>query len=308
MNAGEWLSSASGGRADLAVVGAPIARASLSPSRAWSTPPAFRQALTRFSTFDGDHGIDIAALRGVDLGDVEGDQGDDDATAAHQRIAGALASARHRAEVIVVVGGDNSVTRPALCSLAGDALGDGWGLLTLDAHHDVRDPAAHGGSRNGTPVRELVDAGLPGERIAQIGLHGFANAREHAEWAAAAGIHARRAAEVRAGGIASVVDSALGALDRAGARRLFVDVDLDVLDRAFAPACPASMPGGLAPSHLQEAAFLLGRDPRVVAVDLVEVDADADVAGVTLRTMASVFLALCAGVAERMRRARGESQ
>jgi len=81
-----------------------------------------------------------------------------------------------------------------------------------------------------------------------------------------------------------------------------------VLDRAFAPACPASMPGGLAPSHLQEAAFLLGRDPRVEAVDLVEVDAEADVGGITVRTMASVFLAFCAGCAERMRHATERAQ
>jgi formiminoglutamase len=308
VNAREWLSSSTGARADIAVVGAPIARASISPSRAWSTPPAFREALARFSTFDLDHGVDLTSLACVDLGDVESDEHEDDASAAHSRIEEAVKRARARAGIVMVIGGDNSLTRPALSSLADGELGDGWGLLTLDAHHDVRDPRQHGGSRNGTPVRELIDAGLPGARVAQIGLHGFANAWEHSQWAEAAGIHVRRATEVRAGGIARVVDSALTALDRAGARRLFVDIDLDVLDRAFAPACPASMPGGLAPWHLQEAAFLLGRDPRVEGVDLVEVDAEADLCGITVRNMASVFLAFSAGCAERLRQARGHPQ
>ena len=300
MNAREWLSSAAQGPCDLAVVGAPIARASISPSQAWTTPPAFRRALERFSTFDGDRGIDIGTLRVVDTGDVEGDEHDRDVPGAHARIAEGVRRARSLGGVVAVIGGDNSLTRPTLVGLAEDRLDDAWGLLTVDAHHDVRDPSA--GSRNGTPVRELIEAGLPGGRVAQVGLHGFANAREHAEWAAAHGVHTRRAAEVRAGGMAQVIDGVLAALDRAGALRLLVDMDLDVLDRAFAPACPASMPGGLAPSHLQEAAFILGRDPRVQGVDFVEVDASADRDGTTLRTMASVFLAFCSGLCERLRR------
>ncbi|HEV1998734.1 MAG TPA: arginase family protein, partial [Candidatus Dormibacteraeota bacterium] len=78
-----------------------------------------------------------------------------------------------------------------------------------------------------------------------------------------------------------------------------VDVDIDVADRAFAPGCPASMPGGLPPADLQLAAFQLGAEPMVRAVDFVEVDAAVDVNGMTVRLMASVFLSFCAGLASR---------
>ncbi len=104
-----------------------------------------------------------------------------------------------------------------------------------------------------------------------------------------------------------MLDSALTALERFGAERLYADIDLDLLDRAFAPACPASMPGGLSPADLQEAAFVLGTDSRVAAVDFTEVDAQADVAGMTVRTMCSVFLSLCAGVCYRLRLLRETS-
>jgi formiminoglutamase len=305
VNAREWLASGAELPSwDVAVVGAPISQASISPSAAHLTPAAFREALSRFATYDGDHGVELETLRVRDLGDVQGDAGGDVA-GAHARIE-AMCAAAAGGGVVVVVGGDNSLTYPAMRGCAGKALDDGWGLLTFDAHHDVRDPAVHGGSRNGTPVRDLIAAGLPGSRVAQIGVHGFANAREHHDWAVAQGVHVRRAAQVRAGGITSVLDGALSALERGGVARIYVDVDLDVLDRSFAPACPASMPGGLRPADLQEAAYMLGTDPRVAALDLTEVDAGADVAGMTVRSMCAVFLSFCAGVCHRRRLQREE--
>jgi formiminoglutamase len=306
VNAREWLESGpTDAPWDVVVLGAPISRASISPSSAHTTPAAFREALARFSTYDGDHAIDLTDLRIRDLGDVEGDA-DGDVQAAHARIEAACGEAVAMGGVVVVIGGDNSLTFPALRGSAGGALDDGWGLVTFDAHHDVRDAALYGGPRNGTPVRDLIEAGLPGRRVAQIGVHGFANAREHHDWAAAQGVHVRRAVQVRAGGITSVLDSALSALERNDATRFYVDFDLDVLDRAFAPACPASMPGGLRPVDLQEAAYVLGTDPRIAVADLTEVDAAADVAGMTVRTMAAVFLAFCAGVCHRRRLQRQE--
>src|SRR5207302_1802995 len=92
--------------------------------------------------------------------------------AAHARIEAACAEAAATGGVVVVIGGDNSLTFPALRGSAAGALDDGWGLITFDAHHDVRDAALHGGPRNGTPVRDLILAGLPGRRVAQIGVHG----------------------------------------------------------------------------------------------------------------------------------------
>jgi formiminoglutamase len=272
-----------------------VARASITPSRAWTTPPAFRAALTRFPTWDADWTADLTTVRVRDLGDIRGDESDPTPAAAHERLEMALLNLEE--PVVVVVGGDNSLTRPALLGLSGGHLDSEWGLLTLDAHHDVR-PATDG-PRNGTVVRDLVEAGLPGARVAQVGIHGQGNAREHAVWAADTGIHVYSAARVRREGIVAVIGAALTALTAAGAERIYADLDLDLLDRAHAPACPASLPGGLLPVDLLEAAALLGRDPRVAAIDLVEVDAAADVNGITVRCLTAAFLAFCAGYANR---------
>jgi formiminoglutamase len=279
------------------VLGAPISRASISPSDAWSTPPAFRQALARFHPWDATHGVDLAAtLRVRDLGDVVGDRDDRDARAAHDRIRDAVADASAIAPLVVVIGGDNSLTRPAMQGMMRTSGGE-WGLLTFDAHHDCR--PVDGASRNGTPVRELIEGGLPGERVAQIGINAFANAGDQARWAAAHGVHVFLVDEVRRAGMATVVAAALDSLRRAGATALYLDVDVDVVDRGFAPACPASLPGGLLPHELLEGVERAVRDERVRAADFTEVDAKADVAACTVRLLAAAFVNLCSSVARR---------
>jgi formiminoglutamase len=297
MNMREWLGRGCDGTPDITVVGAPISKASISPSQAWSTPPAFREALARFPTWHAGASADIEQLAVRDGGDVEGDRDDPDASAAHARIEDAVTAAAATGRLVAVVGGDNSLTRPAFLGMGRARPDRRWGLLTVDAHHDCRLVVDR--SANGTPVRELIEAGLAGNRVAQVGIHPLGNARDHAAWAVSQGIHVHGVAEVRAQGVETVVAAALAELRRCGADAIYVDLDVDVVDRSFAPGCPASLPGGLAPDDLLSAALCLGREPDVEAVDLCEVDALADVAGITVRLMAASFTALCAGLVGR---------
>jgi formiminoglutamase len=295
VNAREWLAT-DAEAPQLVLLGAPISKASITPVESWSTPPAFREALRRFPTWDAKRYVDIAELAVRDLGDVKGDRDDTDARVAHARIEVAAEEAARLGEQVVVIGGDNSLTRPAMRGLMRARSGP-WGLLTLDAHHDCR-PATEG-SRNGTPVRELIEEGLPGDRVAQIGIHPFGNAREHADWARSQGIHIVPLHTVGRDGMDSVIASSLSRLVAHGAEHIYVDFDIDVIDRAFAPACPASLPGGMQPEDLLRAAYLLGADNHVVATDLCEVDANADVNGMTIRLMAATFLYFCSGLSMR---------
>ena len=57
--------------------------------------------------------VDITELQVRDLGDVQGDRDDADARAAHARIEVAAEEAARLADHVVVIGGDNSLTRPA---------------------------------------------------------------------------------------------------------------------------------------------------------------------------------------------------
>ena len=296
--ASEWIASEAGGVVDIGMLGAPSGRSSISPSSAWATPPAFREALRRFPTWDAGHQVDVSKLSIRDFGDVEGDASDPDATGVHSRIERAMPDLKAACRVPILVGGDNSITRPAMLGLAGEEVAQSWGLITFDAHHDTRE-VVDGMSRNGTPVRELIDAGLPANRIAQIGIHEFGNSESVARWAYEQGIHIHSMSQVRRQGVARVYATALDQVRSSGAKRIYVDFDIDVLDRALAPACPASMPGGMSAEAAAEGAFLAGATTDVAAFDLTEVDALQDVAGITLRAMCHVFMSFCAGVATR---------
>lgn len=276
--------------ARLAVIGAPVRLGSISGGRFDLAPAAIRDALEKFSTFDGDR--DVRAVATKDAGDLG--LAERKPEEALTEIAGAVGGILDSFEAVVVLGGDNSISRPALRGLGPD-LGR-VGLLTLDAHHDLRDTGD--GLSNGNPVRALLEDGLPGGNVVQVGIQPFANSASYAEVARDAGITVVSAEDARARGVGTVVREALDHLDGV-ADAIYVDLDLDVLDRAFAPACPGSRPGGLWPYELQAAARIAGAHPKVRAVDLVEVDPQRDVAELTVTEAASCLLSFASGLASR---------
>lgn len=273
--AGDWPAPVDGERADVAIVGIPTFRTSLSPTQAHSTPLAVREALRRYSL--------ETALRVVDAGDAV-DPDHFDATALVAAI---------DAGVVIAIGGDNSATVPAALGRWGARL-DHAGLVTVDAHHDLRD-----GVSNGSPVRQLLDAGLRGTRVTQIGIEPLANSRAFRERADAAGITVVLREDLHRRHIADVMVEAIERAASAGGP-VHVDLDLDVCDRSVVPGCPASVPGGISAAELRAAARAAGSHPAVTSVDLTEVDATSDASdGRTVRLAALCVLEIIAGVADR---------
>jgi formiminoglutamase len=290
--AADWLAAGPGpGRdPDLAVLGVPTFATSISPTGAHKTPQAVRRALAKLSTWCATRHVDLADLAAWDAGDVE----DPDAEVEGEfRVRARAQTAAAKAHLVVALGGDNSLTYPVCAGVFADRLGSA-GLVTLDAHHDFRD-----GRSNGSPVRNLVGAGLDPRRVVQVGIADWANSRSYADEAAALGITVMSRAEVATRGIEDCMRRALDIVG-AGDNPVYVDLDLDVCDRAVAPACPASLPGGLSAAELMQAAFLAGLDRRVRAVDVAEVDATRDAPDErTVRLAALCVLEVAAGLALR---------
>jgi formiminoglutamase len=287
--AGETLSEPSG---RLAVIGAPLARGSITPGRCDLAPAAIRKALERFSTYDLDSGRDIRGLRAQDMGDL--DVAGLSPGEALAPIRDAVAAALRTGEAVVLLGGDNSITRPG-CHGLGDLAR--CGLLTLDAHLDLRD--LDGGLTNGNPVRALLRDGLPGTHIVQLGVQSFANSGAYAMVARKAGIRVISARSALERGIGYVIEEALLHLERE-TDSIYVDLDLDVLDHIYAPATPGSRPGGLAPNQVRQAARLCGQHPKVRVLDLVEIDPTRDVADTTVLAAAACLLEFASGLLGRL--------
>ncbi len=280
---------------EVAVVGVPSSSASLSPSHADQTPAELRRTLARFSTYQGEWDVDLAELPVADRGDLAVHDLDMEAM---PPVVEELAAALPSVPLTLYLGGDNAITRPLVKVAAGGNLA-GAGVLTFDAHHDVR--TLDLGPANGTPVRGLIEGdGLPGGNVVQIGIHSFANSLPYRRWCEEQGITVYTMEVVEAWGIEDVVGTALDALAR-DCDLVYVDVDLDVLDRAAAPGCPGARPGGMRVRDLAAGVRMCGAHPKVTAMDFVEVDPTRDHDGLTLDALATVFLAAAAGYAERPR-------
>jgi formiminoglutamase len=255
--------------APIGLVGAPLAAGSVTPGRCNLAPAALRRVLARIGLWDGarelaspiaDHG-DVL-LDGLSIGQ------------ATDPVAQAVAASVSRHALTLVIGGNNAVTRPAVLGLARSlALPlDRVGLLTLDAHFDMRD--LDGGLSNGNPVRALRDDGLPGRNIAQLGLAPFANSRAMAEDARTGGHLVIALEELLTKGVAPALDRAFGHLAHCDA--IAVDCDIDVIDRAQFPAAPGGRAGGLPATAFFAAVRALAADARVRLIDLTEWDPPLD--------------------------------
>ncbi|MDQ1555506.1 MAG: formiminoglutamase [Actinomycetota bacterium] len=275
--AGDWPLLES---ADFGIVGVPTFRTSLSPTRAGTTPAAVREALRLYS-----EPAAAGALARGDFGDIADP---DDFPGAAAAAVSAL-----RARLLVAIGGDNSLTVPVALGCWGTRIRTA-GLVTLDAHHDLRD-----GHSNGSPVRELIEAGLAGTRVVQVGIAEFANSAEYAKRAADLGITVVARGALRSRPIADVMDEALAIAASAGGP-VHVDLDVDVCDRSVVPACPAAVPGGISADELRVAARTAARHGSVESIDIAEIDATADAPdGRTVRLAALLILECLAGLAER---------
>jgi len=250
----------------IGLLGAPLAAGSVTPGACDRAPALLRKTLKRIARYDIGMGRSVfTPVR---------DRGDIDLTAltieqATDPIRNAVEASVGEHALTLVAGGNNAITRPAVLAL-GD-LGK-VGLITLDAHFDMRDLDA--GLSNGNPVRALIQDGLPGRNIAQIGLASFANTAKMHRDAIAAGSLTISIDEVRGGGIASAVEKAIEHTDHCKA--LVVDCDIDVIDRSQMPGAPGARPGGMDVTDFFWAVRRLARERRTRVIDLTEWDPSLD--------------------------------
>lgn len=278
------------GSCDVALIGIPAHESSLSPTSAHQTPSAIRSALARYSTYSSARDIDLREITLCDLGDVLSP----DHEAGEGKVARAVANVRNQNKLLIALGGDNSITYSVANGMWPDL--SKIGLITLDAHHDLRD-----GLSNGSPVWRLIQKGLQGKNIVQIGISDFANSREYSARARDEGVHVITRDALRKRSMGEVMAQALE-IAGANGQEIYVDLDVDVCDRSVAPACPASVPGGISADELRQAAFLSGADKRVRAIDITEIDATLDTPDQrTIRLGALLVLEAACGVASRKR-------
>jgi formiminoglutamase len=269
----------------IGLIDVPASKTSISPTNAHLTPKAIREALLRYSTYSYSTGKDLSSLSIEDLGAIEDPDNNEAKTTKEIQTAGK--------ELTIALGGDNSITYAVGLGVFGEDLATA-GLITLDAHHDLRD-----GISNGSPVRRLIEAGLDPKRIVQIGINDFSNSASYAQFASDLGITVISREMVAEIGIKEACNIALTVAGSAEGA-IHVDLDVDVCDRSVVPACPAAAPGGLSAFELRQATRILASNELVRGVDITEIDASKDSEdGRTVRLAALLLLETVAGYLSR---------
>ena len=261
------LISTANRQAAVGLISAPLAAGSVTPGRCDLAPDLLRQTWRRIGLYDVETGRELATKL-LDRGDVElAGMTIEQATGP---ITAAVRESTEAHALTLLVGGNNAVTRPGVLGLGGTL--DEIGLITLDAHFDMRDTSE--ALSNGNPVRALIDDGLPGANIAQVGLASFANSRKMHEDAVAAGNLVIAMGEISRDRIEEAISTALNHVRHCEA--IVVDCDIDVIDRSQFPAAPGARPGGMAVQDFFVAVRRLSAELRVRLIDLTEWDPPLD--------------------------------
>lgn len=243
--------------ADFVIVGAPFDATTCFRSGTREGPEAVRRASYNFETYIHRHSIDFRDLRVADLGDLE--LGADPAYAM-ETIGDGFGFIPERATPIFI-GGEHSITPPIVAEVA-RRCGE-IGVIVLDAHLDLRDE--YGGTRysHACASRRILEVeGVAG--YSSIGIRS-GDLKEYL-YAEARGVSYHSSDEVRERGIEAVLEEALAEV---GCDEIYLSIDFDAIDPAFAPGVGTPEPFGLSSWDVRHIVEMVA--PKAVGLDANEI-------------------------------------
>ena len=200
-----------------------------------------------------------------------------------------------------VIGGDHALMYPDVAALA-DVYGKGKiGVVHFDAHYDAARFSIGHHLSHGTPVRRLIEQGhVSGNNFVQVGLRGYVPDDEDLAWMRDQGMRYHFMAEVERHGWDHVMERAITEAAE-GTDHLFISLDIDVLDPAYAPGTGTPEPNGLTPRELFPLLRRLGAETNLVGMELVELNPLVDPTYVTPLVANRCVREILTGVAMRRR-------
>lgn len=277
------------------LLGLPLSKSSISHSGASFTPDTIRHMLSSYTTYSVHTDVDLSSIRLFDAGNVGMHVTDIEESQRRIRKAASAVLGSYEPNCTFFLGGDHSVTCPLVQGIYDSFLlkrdkDRRIGIIQFDAHHDLRF-RDQGGPSNGTPFRGLLESeSIQGNELIQLGIRDFSNGKTYTEYAHQQNISLYTMQDIEQNGIIHCLSNALQHLKNQGIDWIYVSLDMDVMDQAFAPGCPAIGPGGMDTRELLHAIRYLAKQNEVKALDIVEIDPTLDVRDMTSRLAAQVLL------------------
>lgn len=277
--------------ADVAILGAPMDDLVSNRPGTRYGPRAIRLAWDGGGppeAYNIDLGVDpFSELTVVDYGDASVVPGN--AAASHAGINEAVARIVAADAVPIVLGGDHSIAYPDISAVAANLEPGKLTVVQFDTHADTATEIWGVKYSHGSPFRHLVDEGiLQGNRLIQIGLRGYWPPPEEFDWMRSSGVRWHRMQEVAELGIQTIIDRVVEAIPEDS--RLFLSVDIDALDPAFAPGTGTPEPGGMTSHELLSAVRKLVLARGLAGMEVVEVSPPYDPSNITAMVAHRVVL------------------
>jgi len=261
------------------VLGAPLDATSTYRSGTRFAPLAIREASLNIETYSFRTGMDVEDLKIHDLGDLHV-AGDVNETL--KRLGLVTRDLLDAKKVPVIIGGEHTLTLGVM-----RRVGENVALVSFDAHLDLRNEYVGLTTSHTTFMRRIKEQINP-NKILEIGTR--AVCKEELDYAKKSGVSFLTVQQIRRDGIektAKKIDTFLADCDK-----IYLTLDMDVLDPAFAPAVQNPEPDGFGTPMFLD---LLGKvcDHRIVAFDLVEVAPHYDKGITAVQAAKTIFEVLC---------------
>jgi agmatinase len=259
-----------------AIYGIPWDSTSISRTGANYGPRGIREISGQFLTYNATWDFDIVdALNPVDCGDCDVILANAEKT---------FANAEHDIDRILeagaipaTLGGDHSITIPAVRAIRKHVSNPG--LVLIDTHLDTAPDVAGEELNHCCPITRAVDAGFDPKSIALVAISGWMNPRTELRYCRENGITVLWLEDIWARGVPAVIEQALE-VAAGGADGVYLSVDVDALDAAYAPGTCVPTPGGLTSREMLELVRGIAR-PGLVGVDVVETAPSLDATSAT---------------------------
>jgi len=237
-------------------------------------PSAIRQTLHNgASNLFAENGINLDGHPQFrDLGDLSLPEGDD-AIAAIESAIGRLAAQKAR---VLALGGDHAITYPVVKALA--TAHDDLTILHLDAHPDLYDSYEGNRFSHACPFARIMETGRV-KRLVQVGIRGMND--EQRRQVDKFGVTCIEMKDYRSKNPITLEGP------------LYLSVDMDVLDPAYAPGVSHHEPGGMSTRKVLR--LIQSIQCPIVGADIVEVNPDRDINGMTA-AVAAKFVKEIAGM------------
>jgi len=185
----------------------------------------------------------------------------------------------------VLVGGDHSLTYPAFKAFAKN--NPGAGMIVFDAHPDLQED--HRPPTHEDYLRVLIEEGIVDkERVVLIGARNMS--KEEKKFMESFKIKSYSMKEISFEGIKDMTDSIMSVARQWP--KAYLSIDIDVLDHAFAPGTGQAEPGGLTSRELIYMLQRLKLLRNIGMADVVEVNPEKDVQGITAKAAAKMIVEL----------------